>query len=99
MENKLRKLNGNDIYLLSSIIDKIDITMPPIPKTQDDESQKTFGMELMMLFVRKIYKAKDEINELIMELTGKDTKDMALIEIKDTFIEIMSQEGFKSFFK
>jgi len=102
----MRKLSVDDIYLLSKIADKMDFEMPTYPNMNDKMSeqlkenlQREYGMKLMMLLLKKIYKAKDEVNELVESVSGKNPKEMSIKELTNTIKEIMSQEGALDVFK
>jgi len=91
----MRKLNINDMYLLSEIADKMDFKLPDM--AGKDNAQ--FGAEIFMLIFKNIYKAKQEINDLISDVTGKNALEMNMKEIKDTIKKIFSQDGVVDFFK
>lgn len=58
------------------------------------------GTDLGFKFIKGMYKAKKEIKKLISNLTGKSIKEvstMNLKEIKEFFLELVKQEGFKDF--
>ena len=88
-------LKIDDIYLLSEIADKMDIQMPE----SKGKTQEQLGGELIMQLFKKMHKAPKEINKLIEQVTGKQTSDMSLKEIKDTIMNIVKQDGTLSFFK
>ena len=91
----MRKLNCDDLFLVSAIIDKMNIELP---KAGENETQQEYGMKLIMLISRKLYKAKDEVKELVSNVSGKDAKDLSILELKDIVIELFKTEGFASFF-
>lgn len=102
----MRTLENNDIYLLSEIIDKMEIELPSQTKNvkgkEVPKDQQEYGKEIITLLIRKIYKAKNEINQLISNLTGITTEEVEKMKIKDTieaFKNIASQEGFADFLK
>lgn len=103
---QIRALQNDDIYLLSEIVDKMDIELPSHTKTvKGKEVQKEageYGNEIITLLLKKIYKSKNEINQLLSNLTGKSVDEISNMKIKDTiaaFKEIASQEGFADFLK
>jgi len=91
----MRKLSVDDIYLLSSVADKMDLQIPdPTGKTQEQ-----VGAEVLMLLFKKLHLAKSEVNSLILQVTEKDPSKLTLIEIKDFFKNILKEEGILDFFK
>jgi predicted metal-dependent hydrolase len=101
----MRKLTPEDIYLLSEIVDKMNVTLPDMPnikgksKEEIDLLQRRYGLDIITTLFTKIHRAKNEINTLIESVTDKKVKDMSLKELKDTFTEIFQQEGILDFFK
>ena len=94
----MRKLGANELYLLSEIADKMDLELPDLPKETNEEQMKNWGMKLFTKMFRKVYKAKNEMNKLIENLTGKKIDEMSIKEIKDNITEILKQEGVMDFF-
>jgi hypothetical protein len=101
----MRKLNIEDIYLLSAIADKMNFVFPDPPKTSGKteeeitELQKKYGAELMTTLFRKMHLAKNEINELIANISGKIVTEMTIAEMKEALSSIMKQDGIFDFFK
>lgn len=91
----MRRLNTEDIYLLSEIADKMDIQAPEIK----GKSQEQAGADFMIQLFRKMHKAAPEISRLISKVTGKEADQLSLVEIKDTLMEILKQDGVLTFFK
>lgn len=59
------------------------------------------GLDLAMVFAKRMHRAKKEVAKLIMNLTGKtrdEVSKMKLKEIKQFFKDLVEQEGFKDFF-
>lgn len=94
----MRKLNVDDVYLLSKIVDKMDFELPEVTG-KGEEAQSAYGMKIMTMLLKKMHKAKDEINELILSVTGKNPKEMSLKDLGETFKGILSQEGVMEVFK
>lgn len=93
----MRKLQTDDMFLLSEIVDKMDLAIDPKGKTQEE-----LGTELVVTLVRKAHKAKEEIKELVASLTGKTAEEVGQMspkEMIDTVSEIMKQDGVLDFFK
>jgi len=100
----MKNISSEEIYILSAIADKMDLDfeMPSTKgktKEQLEELQTKVGKKIMVDMFKKLHKAKKEVDELIKALTGKEAKEMSLIEIKDTITEILKQDGILDFFK
>jgi hypothetical protein len=102
------ELKGKDLFLLSKIIEKMDIkTKIPLMKYSEDKEEqeainKKFGIELVVVLVESIYKAEQDIYKLLSNVTKKDIKqieEMSFKELKDLVTELFSSEEFTSFFK
>jgi nitrous oxidase accessory protein NosD len=103
---KIRTLENDDVYLLSEILDKMEIELPSQTKivkgVEVKKDTQEYGKEVLTLLIRKIYKAKNEINQLISNLAGLPVEDISKMKIKDTveaFKQITKQEGFADFLK
>jgi len=93
----MKELLNEDLFLISEILDKMDIN---IPDTKDKDD-KSLGMEIIMNIVKNIHLAKNEVNTLIARLTGKTAEEVAAMKLSETvktIKEIISNEDFKSFF-
>ena len=106
----MRELMSDDGYLISEIIDKTDVKIPTTTKivkvkgkeTTVEKTEEEFGLELIIALVRKIYKAKDETDQLIANVLEKDIKYVKSMKLKDKIKvvkEIFGKEGFFDFFK
>ena len=105
----MRQLQVEEMYLLSEIADKMDFQFPKYPKIskkmsdeEKDALMRDYGSEIVTFLVRKIYKAKNEVNQLIAAVTEKsveDVKKMPSTEFTATLKEIMKQPGIFDFFK
>lgn len=106
----MRELLNEDIYLISQIADKIGIKIPKITETvtiNDKEKvlkrpMEEYGLEFGLNILKKIYLAKDEINQLlknVFELSDKDISKMSFKETKNMIMEIIKKEEFRNFFK
>lgn len=92
----MRRLNIDDLFLITKIIDKMDFQVPERKKNEDNES---WGMRFFYSLTRKLYKADEEVKELIKNVTDKDANKMGMQEIIKTLKAIAEQEGFISFLK
>lgn len=93
----MRELLGEDIFLISEILDKADITLPEM---QGDEMK--IGLAIGMEICRKLYKAKKEIRVLlqsVLEKTDEEMMKLTLKQTKNAIKEIVKNEDFKDFFK
>lgn len=104
-ELKLRKLETDDMFLLSEIIDKMGLELDVealSPKEGETATQVGFRAlgPLVMQSVRKLHAARDEVKQLIANLSGKSVEEIgklppgALIQAVQS---IMSQEGVLDF--
>ena len=93
----MRKLETDDMFLLSEIADKMDIKLDVKGKTQEEA-----GTELILFLVKKAYKAKDEIKQLVATLTEKTPEEVSRMSPKQlvtSIKEILKQDGVLDFFK
>jgi len=108
----IEKMNLNieiDKYMnAEQILDAIDPDQEEKTEEEIEYEEERLGKELFIKagtdlaikFVKRMYKAKKEIKKLISNLTGKPVKEvsaMNLKEIKEFFMELVKQEGFKDF--
>lgn len=95
----MRKLNIEDMYLLSRIADKIDFKIPNV----EGKSKEQVGADLLADLFKSMHKAKDEINELIESLQEpgnvKKANEMSIKEIKDFITQLLSDNDVIDFFK
>ena len=104
------------VFLMSEILDKMDLGVDAdniIKKTQlaklenmkdaskfGKEIAVGIGVEMASKIVRNLYKAKNEVKNLIGELTGQtpdEVQKMNLKDIKGFFSELVKHEGFADF--
>jgi len=93
----MRELEGNDMFLLSEIADKMDIKLDVKGKSQEE-----IGVDLMLFLVKKSHKAKDEIKQLVATLTEKTSEEVGKMSPKQLITsvkEILKQDGVLDFFK
>ena len=92
----MRPLQTDDMFALSRIIDKIDLTLNPKGKTQDE-----LGAEVVMTILRRLHLARDEIIDLLASLTGKTPEAIStqpLAETVNMLRDVLSQDGVADFF-
>ena len=93
----MRKLETDDMFLLSEIADKMDIKIDAAGKSQEE-----IGADLMLFLVKKSHKAKDEIKQLVATLTEKTAEEVGKMSPKQlvtSIKEILKQDGVLDFFK
>lgn len=114
----IKTFDLEDIFLLSEIINKMELEIDTdklIKNTQTTKLEnlkdaKALGKEVIVgisidlstKFVRNLYKAKDEVKQLITNLTGLNEEAVSKMKIKDIikfFEELVSHEDFKDFLK
>jgi len=100
----MKRLTIDEVYLLSEIADKIDVKVDlPDTKGKSDKEiemlQEQLGKKLLLQMFRKMHKAREEINELIKQITDKEANKLSLKELKETISEVLKQEGVMDFFK
>jgi len=98
----MRALRKDDLYLLSEIIDLMDVDLPKIKSenglvTKKDQEQ--YGIELMFSLFKKIYKVKEPLEALIYSLTGEKLEGKSIQEIISLFKQLYEQEGIQNFIK
>jgi len=112
----MRKLLNDDMYLISEIADKMNVELPKYPvinvggagktaiqiATEKTAIQKDFGMRVIHLLVRKVYKAKPEVNNLIANVLEKKVEEVQKMPITETINilkNILKEDGVMDFFK
>jgi hypothetical protein len=92
----MRKLETDDMFLLSEILDKMEYNV----NFSKDTTQEQLGVEMLIQLSRKAYKAKDEIKTFIANVTGKSTDEVSKMPIKElikTLKNILQQDGVMDF--
>lgn len=104
----MKSLSNEHFYLISEIADKMDIQLPEYPDIKDkkkdeiEKIQKQYGQKLIVLLLRKAYKAKEPINRLLADLMDKNVEEIENIQITETvnlLTELFKKEGFMDFLK
>ena len=98
---KIKGLSTEMIMTLSAIIDKMEIgeqlkTME-ISTGNNKKDQEELGKQLIVLLISKIYKAKEEVYELIAAYKNITVEEAKKVEIIPVIQEILGMEGLKSF--
>lgn len=97
----MRELSNSDIFILSQIIDKMDLKLPSIPKKSEGNVKRDLSISLAMTVIRNMHKAKDEINTLLASLTGKtltEIESMTGVETLNLFAAMFDKKDFTDFF-
>ena len=103
----MRELRNDDIYLISEIMDKMDMRYPDKPKLKageeklQEKAMEEYGLKLMKTFMRNMYKAKEQLNQLLSSLTEKsieEVKTMSGSETMNLILSIFGKDGFADFF-
>jgi len=92
----MRKLNIDDTFLISEILDKMDFEFPTQKKGED---QSSYGSKVFSFLLKRIHRAKNEVKELVASVSGKDVNTLGIKEIGQTLKEIAENEGFVNFLK
>jgi hypothetical protein len=109
----MRELQNDDMFILSEIADKMNITFPKVPeilskkgtdidKKKYDAASAEYGKECIMTIVKKIHLAKNEVNKLIASVSGKTIEEVEKMTLKETITNIaaiLKQPGVMDFFK
>lgn len=86
---------------LSAIIDKLDLKDElkklEVKTDNEEKDNEELGKQLIMLFISKIYKAEEEVYELISIYKKIDIEQAKKENIIPIIKEIMNVDGIKSF--
>ena len=104
------------VFLMSEILDKMDlgidadniIKKSKLAKLENMKDASKFGKEIMIgvgvemasKMVKNLYKAKQEVKQLIAELTGLTPETVGKMNLKDMKafgVELIRHEGFADF--
>lgn len=103
----MREIITDDLYNVSEILDKLNIEFPSIKdvkgltRTEIDVLTKQQGIDFVMLIMKKLYKAKKEVNVFIasiMEISEQEASKLKIKELKQIFEQLKNNEDLKSFF-
>lgn len=99
----MRKLNIEDAFLFSEIIDKMTIETD-LNKLFDEGKKKGsewLGGQVVLLLAKKMHLAKNELIQFIASVSEKseqEVKTLGFKELKEVIFGIVKQEGFADFF-
>lgn len=104
------------VFLMSEILDKMELGFDAdkiIQGTKQNELKNKkdaaalgkevvvgLGLDIGTKMIRKLYKAKEEVKELIMNLTGMSKDEVSKLgikEMKEFFVLLVNHEGFGDF--
>ncbi len=104
------------VFLMSEILDKMELGFDAdkiIQGTKQNELKNKkdaaalgkevvvgLGLDIGTKMIRKLYKAKEEVKELIMNLTGMSKEEVSKLgikEMKEFFVLLVNHEGFGDF--
>lgn len=113
-----RDFQFEDVFTISEILHKMDINADIETITKQIQTSKLenkndamglgkelvvgLGIDLIGKVLKNLFKAKNEVKKLIMDLTGKSKKEvteMKICEIKEFFGEIFKMEDFGELLK
>lgn len=104
----MRELQNDDMYILSEIADKMNLSFPKSPNMKDlseeekEQIRNDYGKEVITIIIRSIHKAKSEINRLLANVLEKSIEEIEKMSIKETIAtlkELLKQDGVLDFFK
>lgn len=98
---KIKGLSTEMIMSLSACIDKMEIGEQlkklEINTGNEENDTKELGKQLIIIIISKIYKAKDEVYEMIATYKGISIEDAKKEEIIPIITEILGIDGVKDF--
>lgn len=100
----MRKLNIDDTFAFSEILDKMDI-QADINAIYDEGKKRGIdwaGGQIVFLLVKKMHKAKEEVIALLASIHEIDIADLrkyGLFELKELITQIVNNEDFGRFFQ
>lgn len=97
----IKSLNTEMIMHLSACIDKMEIGQElkkmEVNTGDSKKDNEELSKQLLILIISKIYKAKDEIYELIADYKGITVEEAKKVEIIPIIQEILGIEGIQDF--
>lgn len=103
----MRKLTVEDSFAFSAILDKMGIqddlnVLMDEAKSKGKDGQAWLGGQIVLLFVKRLHKAQNEVIELLASLFDKPQAELrkeSIGELKNMITEIFKSEDFGSFFR
>ena len=97
----IKSLNTEMIMHLSACIDKMEIGQElkkmEVNTGDSKKDNEELSKQLLILIISKIYKAKDEIYEMIADYKGITVEEAKKVEIIPIIQEILGIEGIQDF--
>ena len=97
----IKSLNTEMIMHLSACIDKMEIGQElkkmEVNTGDSKKDNEELSKQLLILIISKIYKAKDEIYEMIADYKGITVEEAKKVEIIPIIQEILEIEGIQDF--
>lgn len=97
-------LKTKDMFTLSAIVDKMgldeDIKEILSARKKKNFNDEEMGEKLIFSIVKKMYKAKVEITQLLADISGKSIKDVENLQLSETIElikKLLQEEGVMSF--
>ena len=98
-------LKTKDMFTLSAIVDKMGLDedikeILSARKNKKGFSDEEMGEKLIFSIVKKMYKAKVEITQLLADISGKSIKDVENLQLSETIElikKLLQEEGVMSF--
>lgn len=95
-EIQIRPLITDDMYILSEILDKMEIDLDV-----KGEEAREVGLKLIYNMVRKVYKARKEVTLFLAQISGRSVQEISELPMGQTidlFKQALSQDGLIDFF-
>lgn len=97
-------LKTKDMFTLSAIVDKMgldeDIKEILSARKKKNFNDEEMGEKLIFSIVKKMYKAKVEITQLLADISGKSIKDVENLQLSETIElikKLLQEEGVMNF--
>ena len=97
----MRELNTDDIFIISEILEAIDIKLPEDLKNLSGENQEKFGFEVFMQVAKKLHVVKAEVLTLLADLEGVTSDEIRKYPLKKMLgmlKKVFTDADFMSFF-
>lgn len=101
----MRKLNIDDVFAFSEILDVMDLQTNLNDVMNDamtqDNPQAYMGGQMMLMLIKNLHKAKEPIKQFIADVSEKDIEEvnkMKFKELKDILVEVFTDEDITDFF-
>lgn len=100
----MRALNIKDSFRFSEIIDKmgIDTDLNDLLDKGKSKGQEWVGGQIVLLILKKMHKAQNELIELlasVAEIDKKELEEKPIVYLKDLFSQITKDPQFADFFQ